>query len=126
MSHTCHNRACGAPCPPRHLCCARCWAFVPNNEQREVYATVGRRRRGSPDETWAPWWRAQAYAIHSAMVVGAGRGLWREAFPGDFQDELDRCLEFANYLDGTITGAELTQLRDARARRREHRQQRPS
>lgn len=66
--HTCHALGCKAPCPPRHLMCGPCWARVPADLQREVYRTVGLRGPAC-DESWAPWWRAQARAIaHVAHI----------------------------------------------------------
>ncbi len=116
MSHTCHNRACRAHCPPKMLTCRRCWALVPPELQRPVCRTVGQRKMGGGvDASWAPWWRAQALAINAAMVNGAAAGLWTEARPGAFADELAHVLEFADYLDGTIDNDELERRRAARA-----------
>ena len=68
MSHHCHALGCNAPCPPRMLMCRACWSKVPRTLQSEVYATVGLRHQ-VVNETWAPWWRAQAKAIaHVAFL----------------------------------------------------------
>ncbi len=48
------------------LTCAPHWRLVPADIQREVYATVGKRGK-LIDASWAPWWRAQAKAIHAIM-----------------------------------------------------------
>ncbi len=48
------------------LTCAPHWRLVPAELQREVYATVGKRGK-LIDASWAPWWRAQAKAIHAIM-----------------------------------------------------------
>lgn len=49
--------------------CKPCWSKVPADIQAEVYRTVGLRGR-LVDETWAPWWRAQARAIaHVAFLT---------------------------------------------------------
>lgn len=61
-AHHCHALGCLRTCPPRWLMCPRCWSLVPADIQAEVYRTVGMRGR-LVDETWAPWWRAQARAI---------------------------------------------------------------
>jgi hypothetical protein len=42
--------------------CRECWSLVPADLSREVYRTVA-LRGPFVDETWAPWWRAQARAI---------------------------------------------------------------
>ena len=42
--------------------CRECWYEVPHELRQEVNRTVG-LRAPSVDETWAPWWRAQAKAI---------------------------------------------------------------
>ena len=66
MKHTCHLPPCKAACPPRHLFCRRHWAMVPSELQQAVYDTVG--LRGSDvDDTWAPWWRAQAAATVAVL-----------------------------------------------------------
>lgn len=61
-AHHCHFLGCRNPCPPKHLGCGDCWAKVPRDIQDEVYRTVVLRGK-YVDETWAPWWRAQARAI---------------------------------------------------------------
>lgn len=49
--------------------CKPCWSQVPPDIQREVYRTVKLRDMSGVDETWAPWWRAQARAIaHVAFL----------------------------------------------------------
>jgi hypothetical protein len=49
--------------------CRGCWSKVPPDLATEVYRTVKLRGR-LIDETWAPWWRAQARAIaHVAFLV---------------------------------------------------------
>lgn len=69
MSHHCHALGCKNACPPRWLMCRGCWAKVPADLAAEVYRTVGMRGR-LIDETWAPWWRAQARAIaHVAFLT---------------------------------------------------------
>lgn len=66
--HHCHALGCKASCPPRWLMCAKHWRKVPRDIQAEVYATVVKRGRYI-DETWSPWWRAQAKAIaHVAFL----------------------------------------------------------
>jgi hypothetical protein len=75
MGHHCHALGCKAACPPRWLMCRSCWAKVPSAMQVEVYRTV-KLRGPDCDETWAPWWRAQAHAIHHVAVLSemaAGR-----------------------------------------------------
>jgi hypothetical protein len=42
--------------------CRECWSRVPANLQSEVYRTV-KLRGPDVDDSWAPWWRAQARAI---------------------------------------------------------------
>lgn len=51
------------------LMCRDCWSKVPREIQDEVYATVGKRNKGAIDATWAPWWRAQAKAIHHVAML---------------------------------------------------------
>lgn len=67
-AHHCHALGCKNACPPKHLMCGACWKQVPADIQAEVYETVGKRRKNSVDETWAPWWRAQAKAIHHVAM----------------------------------------------------------
>lgn len=62
LSHHCHALGCRKACPPMHLMCRECWAKVPSDLADEVYRTVALRGPRA-DETWAPWWRAQARAI---------------------------------------------------------------
>lgn len=81
--------------------CGQCWASVPADLQRAVYETVGLRVRDpnkSPDASWAPWWRAQAHAIHAALKQGAVYGRWVE-IPGAFDNLLAKDLEFADHLE---------------------------
>lgn len=67
--HHCHALGCKRKCPPRWLMCKTHWSRVPPDLQREVYRTVKLRDMRSIDETWAPWWRAQAKAIaHVAFL----------------------------------------------------------
>jgi len=72
--------------------CGPCWATVPAELQREVYRAVRRRDKGAVDETWAPWWRAQARAIDSALEA-------RGADEGKRKMLLDRELAFADTLE---------------------------
>lgn len=68
-AHHCHALGCKRACPPAWLMCRTCWSKVPAPIQAEVYRTV-RLRGPDCDETWAPWWRAQARAIaHVAFIV---------------------------------------------------------
>lgn len=66
-AHTCHALGCVKRCPPAHLMCRECWAQVPEDYQAEVYRAV-RLRGDDVDESWAPWWRAQARAIHHVAM----------------------------------------------------------
>jgi hypothetical protein len=50
-AHTCHAIGCTAPCPPRMLMCAACWALVQPETQAEVYAAHAARRAPS-DRRW--------------------------------------------------------------------------
>lgn len=70
MKHHCHALGCKNACPPRWLMCRGCWARVPAAMQREVYRTV-KLRGPDCDATWAPWWRAQARAIHHVAMLDA-------------------------------------------------------
>lgn len=56
------------PVPHPWLMCKPHWRQVPADLQAEVYRTV--KLRGSAiDDSWAPWWRAQARAIaHVAFL----------------------------------------------------------
>lgn len=68
-AHRCHAIWCVNLCPPAMLCCRTCWALVSPATQREVYRTVKLRDMGAVDATWAPWWRAQAAAIHEIAIA---------------------------------------------------------
>lgn len=51
--------------------------MVPRDVQQEVYRTV-RLRDESVNASWAPWWRAQAEAIHEVgMKCDPGDGCER-------------------------------------------------
>lgn len=63
-AHMCHLPSCLARCPPKFLFCREHWAMVPAGLQNDIYRTV-KLRGDTVNETWAPWWRAQARAtIH--------------------------------------------------------------
>jgi len=66
MTHRCHLPGCETTCPPLHLFCAKHWAMVPDDQQALVYETL-KTRGARVDETWAPWWRAQAEATRTVM-----------------------------------------------------------
>jgi len=92
-SHHCHALECKAPCPPKWLFCRPHWALVPKPLQDEVYRTVVLRGRDC-DETWGPWWRAQAEAIaHVAVAEGIRSPEWKENY-------LDREHQIADELEG--------------------------
>lgn len=92
MKHHCHALGCGKSCPPKHLMCRECWALVPREMQDEVYRTVGLRDKGAVDASWAPWWRAQAHAIHHVAML-------RQPNTDKGQKYLARELAFADRLD---------------------------
>lgn len=97
MSHTCHLPSCREACPPAHLMCRKHWRMVPSDLAKEVYDTVKRRGRRC-DETWAPWWRAQALAIDHVL---------RKTCPATDTPRIDRVLkremDFANSLEASNT-----------------------
>lgn len=95
MNHHCHALGCSNPCPPRMLMCRACWALVPADIQAEVYRTVGLRDRARANRTWAPWWRAQARAIHHVATLQYPKG--------DPEPYLTRELAFADKLDALDT-----------------------
>lgn len=92
MTHHCHALGCKAACPPRWLMCRPCWSKVPPDLQREVYRTV-KLRGPDCDATWAPWWRAQARAIHHVAML-------TEPDAEKGQRWLERHLLIADGLDG--------------------------
>lgn len=97
--HTCHALGCRAPCPPRHLMCARHWSMVPAALQREVYRTVRLRGRGgSVDSTWAPWWRAAHRAIAEVAHLEVPNAAKRDAY-------IARAEAFAAKLEARAAGA---------------------
>ena len=67
--HTCHLPPCRANCPPRHLFCREHWAMVPKGLQHNVLSTVGRRDKGTPNASWAPWWRAKSAVTTHVMQL---------------------------------------------------------
>ena len=69
MSHHCHALGCKASCPPEWLMCSKCWAQVPRDLQAEVARTCKLRNPEFADETWGPWYRVQAYAIHHVAML---------------------------------------------------------
>jgi hypothetical protein len=90
-AHHCHALGCKADCPPRWLMCRPCWAQVPADLQAEVYRTVGLRGK-VVNETWAPWWRAQAKAIAHVAHLREPNEVRRDAY-------LAHALEFADRLE---------------------------
>lgn len=68
MAHSCHVPGCGTGCAPKYLTCGPHWRMVPLSMQAEVYRTLSMRGK-LIDSSWAPWWRAQANAIHAIMVA---------------------------------------------------------
>lgn len=92
MPHTCHALGCTKPCPPQHLMCRVCWSKVPPDMQASVNTTV--RQRGSRvDASWAPWWRAQAYAIAHVAFLTEANVEKRDAYLArelDFADKLEK------------------------------------
>jgi hypothetical protein len=93
MNHHCHALGCSRACPPRWLMCRPCWSLVPGDIQAEVYRTVGLRERTAVDETWAPWWRAQARAIAHVAFLSSPDVEKRDRY-------LKREMEFADKLEG--------------------------
>jgi hypothetical protein len=77
--HHCHALGCKAACPPRLLMCRACWALVPPALAVEVYRTV-RLRGPYVDESWAPWWRAQAKAIAHVAFIKEPNEARRDAY----------------------------------------------
>jgi hypothetical protein len=94
MKHTCHVPGCKAGCPPKHLFCAPHWGMVSALTQREVYRTVKLRAKGAVNETWAPWWRAQATATDEVLT---------RLYPGEpwVQKRLAKDMAFAEMLEET-------------------------
>lgn len=98
--HRCHAIGCSAPCPPKHLMCAACWALVSPETQAEVYRTVKLRDMRSVDATWAPWWRASHRAMFEAAVAAGLDGHVREDRPPwSAQRWLDQELAWADGLE---------------------------
>lgn len=73
--------------------CKRCWNQVPIDFQREVYRTVDLRGPDC-DASWAPWWRAQALAIHA--VYATNNPGWDKA---EGKTYLDKAFAFADGLE---------------------------
>jgi hypothetical protein len=90
-AHHCHALGCKRSCPPKHLMCRECWAKVPRDVQDEVYETVDKRGK-HVDASWAPWWRAQAKAIHHVAML-------REPNEERGKRYLDREMAFADKLE---------------------------
>jgi hypothetical protein len=67
VKHHCHAMGCRTACPPRHLVCGKHWAMVPADLQKLVYRCAAQRDGSAIDASWAPWWRAQARAIHAVL-----------------------------------------------------------
>lgn len=68
--------------------------MVTSGTQREVYRTVKLRDKGRVNETWAPWWRAQAKATDEVLV---------RLYPGDpwVPKRLAKEMKFADILEAT-------------------------
>lgn len=66
--HRCHAHDCKAPCPPRHLMCARHWRMVPKPIQRLVWDTYrpGQERDKIP---------TRAYLAAQRMACAAVAGI---------------------------------------------------
>jgi hypothetical protein len=72
VHHHCHVPGCTVTTAPKLLTCPAHWKLVPEALEREVYLTVNKRGRVI-DASWAPWWRAQAKAIHAIMQAEKSR-----------------------------------------------------
>lgn len=94
------------------LVCNRCWADVPLDLQKAVYATVKLRKMGGADATWAPWWRAQAKAIDAVLRAGVPKR-WTESAPGMFARALAKELLFADWLDGSVDAVDYERRKNA-------------
>ena len=70
--HHCHVPGCDVRTRPAMLMCAKHWRHVPSDLQHAVYDTVGQRRKGRVDASWAPWWRAQAKAVNAVLLATGG------------------------------------------------------
>lgn len=77
--------------------CCQCWALVPADLAAEVYRTVSMRGTYC-DETWAPWWRAQAKAIAHVAFLSHPDVAKRDAY-------LAREMKFADQLEHKRLGA---------------------
>lgn len=63
-THRCAATHCRSICNRRYLMCSRHWKQLPRELQQEVCETAAGRNEMHVDESWAPWWRAQARAVH--------------------------------------------------------------
>jgi hypothetical protein len=74
IRHACHARNCFIECPPAHLMCARHWAMVPRDLQREVWRWYApgqeNTKRVSPE-----WLRAARNAIDHVAALENGKVL---------------------------------------------------
>ena len=84
MAHHCHLPGCRVSTPPRYLMCPKHWRLVPEDLAADVYATVDTRDKVC-NGSWAPWWRAQAKAIHAVQLA---TGVSQEAADRRLKDEL--------------------------------------
>jgi hypothetical protein len=85
MAHHCHLPGCRVSTPPRFLMCPKHWAQVPADLQAAVYATVDKRHKVFCDNSWEPWWRAQARAVHAVQLA---TGISQEAADRRLADEM--------------------------------------
>ena len=72
MSHICHAKGCGDPCPPKHLMCKRHWFMVPKALREAVWDTYSpgqERGEGLPTK---PWRDAADAAIEAVYQMRGG------------------------------------------------------
>lgn len=72
VNHRCHNKACGAPCRPKHLLCKACWFRVPQALRAAVWAAYQPGQEERKVRPTLPWFRAAKAAIAAAREATAG------------------------------------------------------
>lgn len=113
-AHVCHYCK-TAPCPPKHLCCAHCWSFVPARLSKMLYAAFdpaqcsGRGPRPLPTGEW------MLCADACLIKIGLGKGL-RDQGPARFDllavNKLTRAGNYAVAASDDMTSDDVTAYLD--------------
>ncbi len=74
QEHKCHAMRCGAPCPPKHLFCARHWKLTPQPLKERICAAYrpGQEKDKKPSKEWLKAALEARWAVARAEVLVSG------------------------------------------------------